>query len=151
MSEFTDLCRHCKTGELYAIRRKGNGELVGSAGPLQDDQVDDLGALPITPDNNAWIEANSQDLILVTTLDVGTDELSRIGSYIKELSESLVGWDTRGFSAEAELPKLHTTIQRLMELSAGSEDEDFRVLLAAMEHEARQCRKAILRRGAMEN
>ncbi len=38
-----------------------------------------------------------------------------------------------------------------MELSAESEDEDYRVLLAAIEHEARRCRKAILRRGGMTN
>ena len=65
----TKLYRHRQTNELYAIRHKGSGELVGSAGPLDKNQIDDLEALHVTGDNNAWIQENAHDLILVSPVE----------------------------------------------------------------------------------
>lgn len=81
----TKLYRHRQTNELYAIRRKGSGEVVGSAGPLDIDQIEDLEALAVTADNNQWIQENAQDLILVSPVERYEEELSRIAGYIKDL------------------------------------------------------------------
>ncbi len=142
----TKLYRHRQTNELYAIRRKGSGEIVGSAGPLDKNQIDDLEALPVTADNNAWIEENARDLILVSPLERYDEELSKIAGYIKDLDLALIDFDTKGFSAEAELPEIDRVSKRLMEMSAQSDDEDFRVLMAMFEEDARDCRECILRR-----
>ena len=63
MQESTELFKHSETGQIYAIRRRWDGELVGSAGPLDD--IKDADSIPVTPERNDWIRENGQDLILV--------------------------------------------------------------------------------------
>lgn len=87
----------------------------------------------------------------MSPIQLHEDELSKIVSYTHELETALIEFDTRGFSAEAELPELHRVIERLMELSEQSEDEDFRGLMAMFEKDARDCRKCILQRLGKRN
>jgi len=51
-------------------------------------------------------------------------EIKEIGDYVKELFESLYDWDGGLVSLQVEMPKLHKTIERLMEISASTEDKD---------------------------
>lgn len=149
--ESTDLFRHRPTGHYHVIRRAGNGDLIGSAGPLGAEDVVNFESVRITSENNEWIERNATDLILVHPLEAGQDELSRLGAEVAEITEELVEWDVRGAGAQAQLTRLDGIIQRLMDLSAQERDEEVRLLLAMMEFNARKCRRAILRRGGMQN
>ena len=78
-------------------------------------------------------------------------ELQQIIDYVKELEEELYEWDEGVTSWQIELPKLHRTIARLMEMSAASDDSDFRTVLAAIEYKARNYRDCILMRSGMKN
>lgn len=80
-------------------------------------------------------------------------EFQAIADQINELEGALMEWDIRGDAATARLPWLHEIIVRLMDASAQTTDheQDSRVKLAALEHRARRCRKAILRRNALTN
>ena len=60
-------------------------------------------------------------------------QLQKIIDYIKECEEALVNWDMDSLAMQTELPILHQTIEKLMQASADSDEEDFRVLLAAVE------------------
>ncbi len=80
-------------------------------------------------------------------------EFQTIAEQIDELEGALMEWDCRGDAATARLPWLHDIIVELMEASAQTtdDDQDTRVKLAALEHRARRCRSAILRRNALTN
>ena len=80
-----------------------------------------------------------------------TTQLQQIIDYVKETEEALANWDMDSLAMQTELPKLHQTIEQLMKASADSDEEDFRVLLAAVEKKARDCRNCCLRRTGMRN
>jgi len=147
----TDLFRHRQTGQYYVICRAGNGDLIGSAGPLGAEDMVAFESVLIGSENNDWIQKNATNLLLVHPLEAGEDELSELGAGIAEITEELVQWDIKGIGAQTQLPKLDAIIQRLMDLSALEQDEEFRLLLAMLEMNARKCRRAILRRAGMEN
>jgi len=75
-----------------------------------------------------------------------TEELQQIVDYAKETEEALYEWDKDGLAMTTELPMLHQTIEKLMKASAESEEENFRVLLAATKKRVRVCRTCCLRR-----
>ena len=81
------------------------------------------------------------------------NEFQAIADQIAELEGALQEWDIRGDGATARLPWLHETVVALMDASAQTTDDnqDTRVRFAGLEHRARNCRKAILRRNAMTN
>ena len=70
---------------------------------------------------------------------------------VQEIEEGLVEFDYKGESAEAHLPFLHDVITQLMETVANSEDEESHVKLSVLEYRARKYRRAIRRRGGMQN
>lgn len=80
-------------------------------------------------------------------------EFQTIADQIDETEGALMEWDISGDAATVRLPWLHEVIVQLMEASAktADHDQDTRVRLAGLEHRARNCRKAILRRNAMTN
>ncbi len=82
---------------------------------------------------------------------MGNAEIKRLGDYIKDLEEELYEWDDGVTAWQNELPKLHRTIEQLMEMSAASDDSDFRAMIAQIEYKARNCRDCILRRAGMKN
>ena len=81
------------------------------------------------------------------------DEFQTIAEQIDELEGALMEWDIRGDGATARLPWLHSLIVQLMDASAQTADHDQNtcVRLAGLEHRARKCRGAILRRNALTN
>ncbi len=80
-----------------------------------------------------------------------TTQLQQIIGYIKETEEALANWDMDSLAMQTELPTPHQTIEQLMRASADSDEEDFRVLLAATEKRVRDCRECCLRRTGMRN
>jgi len=124
---------------------------MGSAGPLGAEDIVAFESVPISSENNDWIQKNATNLLLVHPLEAGEDELSKVGADIAEIIEELVQWDIKGIGAQTQLPKLDAIIQRLMDLSALEQDEEVRLLLAMLEMNARKCRRAILQRAGMEN
>lgn len=50
-----------------------------------------------------------------------------------------------GTETAPSLPELHRVIQRLMDATPRVRDQDLRVLLASLEHEARLCKQEIER------
>ena len=79
-----------------------------------------------------------------------TDQLQQIVDFVNETEEMLVEYDGDFVTWNVELTKLHDIIKRLMDASAQSGDGDYRVLLAAIEHKARLCRKTIINRLALK-
>ncbi|MBW8015070.1 MAG: hypothetical protein FVQ82_02715 [Planctomycetes bacterium] len=137
MEESAELFRHRETGEIYAIRRKWNGELVGSAGPLTAEDFKDIKHILTTPDLNHWIEANAKDLILYDYDFEIADELQETWQYIKELTESL--YESDKLTLEIEYSRLYDVIKWL------------KPVLAMMEMRARQNKECIERRLAIGN
>lgn len=78
-------------------------------------------------------------------------EIKQTADYIKDPTESLYEWDDGIISWQIELPRLHETIARLMQLSAESDDSDKRLLLAKLEYDARKCLDCIERRMNIKN
>jgi hypothetical protein len=115
MEESAELYKHRKTGEIYAIRRKWNGDLVGGAGPLTADDFKNIKHILTTPDLNHWIETNARDLILYDyDFDIA-DELQETWQYINELTESLYGFDHP--ILQSEYTKLYDVIEGLMKMT----------------------------------
>jgi hypothetical protein len=56
--------RHVDTGDIYAIERCWDGGIVGSAGPLQENDLKDLDNYEYTADRNGWLMDASDKLIL---------------------------------------------------------------------------------------
>ena len=56
--------RHSKTGEVFAIARQWDGTLVGSCGPLTENDLRDLDSYEYTPQRNNWLKDASDKLIL---------------------------------------------------------------------------------------
>jgi hypothetical protein len=68
-------------------------------------------------------------------------EVKEIGDYVKELYESLYEWDHDRVAMEAEISTLHRYIERVMQISAETKDTAVRIMLAYLEHDARQCKR----------
>lgn len=56
-----------------------------------------------------------------------------------------------GTTLHLHLPDLRRVIQRLMDATFATPDQDLKVLLAALEHEARLCKQEIERRLGVRN
>jgi len=149
MEESAELFRHRETGEIYAIRRKWNGELVGSAGPLTTEDFKDIKHILISDELNEWIEANSQDLILYDYELEIADELQETWRYIKDLTESLYEFDQQNL--QAEYTKLYKVIEQLMKSTSKTTDKRLKPVLAMMEMQARQCKGCIEMRLSIGN
>ncbi|MHC4618357.1 MAG: hypothetical protein ACYTEQ_11460 [Planctomycetota bacterium] len=68
MRTHRDFYRHRATGEIYAVEITWDSDLVGSAGPLPENNLQDLDSYEYTPDLNKWI-AGSDKLILMDAED----------------------------------------------------------------------------------
>ena len=60
--------QHRDTGEIYAIERYWSGGIVGSAGPLPEDDLKDLDSYDYTPERNDWLKDASDKLTLLVPL-----------------------------------------------------------------------------------
>jgi len=60
-----DFYRHSETGEVFAIARTWDGTLVGSYGPLSENDLRDLDSYEYTPDRNDWLKDANDKLILI--------------------------------------------------------------------------------------
>jgi len=149
MEESAELYRHRETGDIYAIRRKWNGELVGAAGPLTSEDIKDIKRILVSDELNEWIEANAKDLILHDYDFEMADELQEIWQYIKGLTESLYEFDQQNL--KAEYTKLYKVIEQLMESTSKTTDKRLKPVLAMMEMRARQCKECIESRLAIGN
>ncbi len=57
--------QHNDTGDIYAIERRWMGGVVGSAGPLPENDLKDLDSYDYTPERNDWLKDASDKLILI--------------------------------------------------------------------------------------
>jgi hypothetical protein len=55
---------HIDTCDIYAIEQRADATLVGSCGPLAEDDLKDLNSYEYTDKQNAWIQNNLNKLIL---------------------------------------------------------------------------------------
>ena len=78
-------------------------------------------------------------------------EIKRIAGYLKDLEEGLVEWDYRGITTQGHLTKLYSIIERLMQATFETKDQQLKVLLASLEYKARKCKQCIERRTAVRN
>ncbi len=78
-------------------------------------------------------------------------EIKRIPDYLKDLEEGLYEWDYRGITMQGQLTELYRIIERLMDATFESKDQDKRVLLAALELKARKCKEFIETSVAVRN
>lgn len=69
-----DFYRHSYTRQVFAIMRRWDGTIVGSCGPLAEDDFDftdselrarNLASCEYTPDKNDWLNDASDKLILI--------------------------------------------------------------------------------------
>ncbi len=79
------------------------------------------------------------------------DEIKQIADYIKDLEEGLDEWDYRGLITLGHLTKLHQIIERLMNATFKTEDQELKPLLATLEYKARKCKQCIEDRLAVKN
>ena len=66
------------------------------------------------------------------------DEIKQIADYIKDLEEGLDAGDYRGQSTLGQLTKLHQIIERLMNATYETEDQELKPLLATLEFKVTQ-------------
>ncbi|HUU16594.1 MAG TPA: hypothetical protein VMW72_05550 [Sedimentisphaerales bacterium] len=78
-------------------------------------------------------------------------EIKRIAEYLKDLEEGLVEWDYRGITTQGQLTELYGIIERLMNATFKTKDQELKVLLATLEYKARKCKECIERRTAVRN
>lgn len=57
--------RHSDTGEIYAVEVRWNGEVVGSCGPLAENDLKDLNSYEYTSDKNEWLQEVNAKLLLM--------------------------------------------------------------------------------------
>ena len=58
------------------------------------------------------------------------DEMKQVADYIEDLEGGLVEWAYRGLSTLGHLTELHQIIERLMEATFGTDDQELKPLLA---------------------
>ncbi len=68
-------------------------------------------------------------------------EIKSIGDYLKDLEEGLVEWDYRGITTQGHLTKLYGIIERLMQATFKTKDQQLKPLLATLEYKARKCKQ----------
>ncbi len=78
-------------------------------------------------------------------------EIKAIAEYLKDLEEGLVEWDYRGITTQGHLTKLYGIIERLMNATYETKDQELKPLLATLEMKARKCKQCIERRLAVRN
>lgn len=83
--------------------------------------------------------------------DMEKAEIKRIADYLKDLEEGLYEWDYRGITTQGHLTKLYGIIERLMQATYETKDQELKVLLASLEYKARKCKQCIERRLAVRN
>ena len=57
-------CLHVETCDIYAIERCADASLVGSCGPLAEDDSKNLNSYNYSDEQNGWVQKNSDRLIL---------------------------------------------------------------------------------------
>ncbi|HUU17320.1 MAG TPA: hypothetical protein VMW72_09235 [Sedimentisphaerales bacterium] len=55
---------HVETGDIYAMEQSSDARLVGSCGPLAENNLKDLNSYDYSDEQNGWIKKNSDRLIL---------------------------------------------------------------------------------------
>jgi len=55
---------HVETGDIYAIEQSLDARLVGSSGPLAENNLRDLNSYKYSDEQNGWIRRNRKRLIL---------------------------------------------------------------------------------------
>ena len=78
-------------------------------------------------------------------------EIKRVADYLKDLEEGLYEWDYRGITTQGHLTELHRIIERLMDSTFETKDQELKPLLATLEYKARKCKQCIERRLAIRN
>ena len=78
-------------------------------------------------------------------------EIKRIADYLKDLEEGLVEWDYRGITTQGHLTKLYGIIERLMQATFKTKDQQLKPLLATLEYKARKCKECIEARTGVRN
>ncbi len=154
MGESTELFQHLKTRNVYAVRRKWDGELIGSAGPfLNPDEIKNVDSIIVTADLNEWIQENGDELVLIynEVIGISKERIRDIGNYIKDLEEGLCECDYGSISMQTEYSNVYDTIKTLMDLSYKTDDRKLKPMLANMELRARKCLDRIERKTAMRN
>jgi len=56
--------QHIETGEIYAIKQRSDGRLIGSCGPLVEDELKDLDSYNYSKKQNNQVQENIDRLIL---------------------------------------------------------------------------------------
>ena len=85
----------------------------------------------------------------ITAMD--KTEIKSIADYLKDLEEGLYEWDYRGITTQGHLTKLYGIIERLMNATFETKDQQLKPLLATLEMKARKCKQCIERRLAVRN
>jgi hypothetical protein len=57
--------QHVETESVYAIEHRWDGTLIGSCGPLPEDDLKDADSYDYATELNAWLETQNDKLILV--------------------------------------------------------------------------------------
>jgi hypothetical protein len=55
---------HIETGDVYAVEKSSDAKLVGSCGPLAENNLKSLNSYNYSDEQNNWIQKNSDRLIL---------------------------------------------------------------------------------------
>jgi hypothetical protein len=55
---------HVETGDIYAIEQSLDASLIGSCGPLAENNLKDLNSYEYSDERNGWIRKNRNRLIL---------------------------------------------------------------------------------------
>ena len=55
---------HIETGDIYAIEQRADASLVGSCGPLVENDLKDLDSYDYSNEKNKWVQKNLNRLIL---------------------------------------------------------------------------------------
>ncbi len=75
----------------------------------------------------------------------------QIADYLKDLEEGLVEWDYRGITTQGHLTELYGIIERLMQATFKTKDQELKLLLATLEMKARKCKQCIEARTGVRN
>ena len=78
-------------------------------------------------------------------------EIKRIAEYLIDLEEGLVEWDYRGITTQGHLTNLYGIIERLMQATFETKDQELKPLLATLEMKARKCKQCIEARTGVRN
>ena len=78
-------------------------------------------------------------------------EIKQIADYLKDLEEGLYEWDYRGITTQGHLTKLCSIIERLMQATFETKDQELKPLLATLEYKARKYKQCIEARTGVRN